>query len=364
MNRIVFIICFLCVQYLANAQYIFSDVVINPCSTVKSQDNTGTCWCFATSSFLESEIIHQGKKPVDISEMYLVKTIYKDKALNYILRQGKANFSQGGLAHDVFRAIDIAGLMPEESYSGLIEGKKYDHNELESALKGFLDGVIKANKPSKYWSGAVDGILNAYMGISSQRFNYDGKTMSPEKFAKELDINSSNYIELTSFTHHPFYKSFILEVPDNYSNGSFYNVPLDDLMNTIDYALANGYTISWDGDVSNANFSGKESIAIIPEDQDRKDKFTLPGKEKKITQEDRQAAFENYATTDDHLMHLVGSGKDQNGTKYYIVKNSWGEIGKQNGYIYLSESYVRLSTIGILFNKKALLPSLSSQLQL
>ncbi len=364
MNKYLLIFSSLFLSISIQAQYNFNDVKIQSCTSVKSQDKTGTCWCFATSSFLESEIIHSGKKPVDISEMYLVKTIYKDKAHNYILRQGKANFSQGGLAHDVIRAIDLGGVVPTEVFSGRPENKLYDHSELVASLKGFLDGVLSNKKPSPLWSKALDKILDVYIGTVPESFIYDGKNINAQQFTNSLGLNSADYIELSSFTHHPFFKSFILEVPDNYSNGSFYNIPLDDLISVIDYALASGYTISWDGDVSNNNFSSKESIAIVPLDADRKDKFETPGKEILVSQEERQAAFESLQTTDDHLMHLIGTAKDQNGTKYYIVKNSWGEVGTQKGYVYLSESYIRLNTISIMLNKKALPQYVSSKLSL
>lgn len=361
MMKYLFIILTFIFSVSLKAQYNFSETKIIECSSVKSQDKTGTCWCFATSSFLESELIHSGKKPIDISEMYLVKTIYKDKARNYILRQGKTNFAQGALAHDVIRAVELGGIIPEEIYNGRPENKAFDHNELEAAMKGFLDGVLQTKKPSSLWPKALDKILDVYIGNTPETFNYEGKSFTSQQLASSLGINSKDYIELSSFTHHSFFKSFILEVPDNYSNGSYYNIPLDDMIAAIDYALASGYTISWDGDVSNPNFSSKESIAIVPLEADRKDKFETPGTEKTISQDDRQIAFESLQTTDDHLMHLVGTTKDQNGTKYYIVKNSWGEVGIKKGFVYMSESYIRLNTISIMMNKKALIPSLSSK---
>lgn len=345
------------IGYNSFAQYNFTDVVDIEKSSIKSQDRTGTCWSFATVSFLESEIIRMHNKKIDLSEMYNVSLIYEDKAKNYVLRQGKANFSQGSLAHDVLRAVEAKGLMLESAFNGKPYGvESFDHSELVAGLKGFLDGVIKNGEPTNFWLPAFNSIVANYLGNYPDKFTYEGKSYTPEAFANHLGIKASNYVHLSSFSHHPFYKKFILEVPDNYSNGSFYNLPLDEFVQNVEEALRNGYSLAWDGDVSEKGFSAREGIAVLPKTK-RDDLFTLPGEELEVNQEERQANFLKYSTTDDHLMHVVGMAKDQNGTKYFIIKNSWGEIGPYQGYLYMSEAYFKMKTVSVSVHKDALMKS-------
>ncbi len=344
--------CLLVFSLQSFAQYDFKDTNRIECSEIKNQARTGTCWSFATSSFIESELARQGKGDIDLSEMYVVRNIYKDKAKNYILRQGKANFSQGSLSHDLIRMMKKNGVVPESAYRGLLEGQeKYDHSEMEAGLKGFLDGVLQSKRLSKTWPVAFDAILDAYMGDVDQSFKYNGKEYSPISFANSLAIDPDDYVSYTSFTHHPFGESFILEIPDNYSNGSFYNIPIDELLSIIDNAVAKGYTVAWDGDVSEKGFDAKKGIAVLPEDEKREDLFDKPGKELIVTQESRQDHFESYSTTDDHLMHIIGTAKDKEGTEYYIVKNSWGEISPYKGYLYMSKAYAAMKTVAIMVHK-------------
>ena len=336
------------------AQYIFEDDIRLECTEVKNQQRTGTCWSFATASFLESELSRVGGKLIDLSEMYVVRSIYNDKARNYMLRQGKANFSQGSLSHDLMRTIKRAGIMPQSVYDGKLEGDAmYDHSEMEAGLKGFLDAVRTQKRPSKNWMNAFNGILDAYMGDLPASFTIDGTEYTPQEYAESLGIVTDDYVSITSFTHHPFYESFILEIPDNYSNGTYFNVPLDQLVNSIDNALSKGYSIAWDGDVSESGFSASEGIAILPK-KNATEIFEHPVEEIKASQDLRQALFENYSTTDDHLMHIVGSAKDQRGTKYYIIKNSWGERGPYDGYLYMSETYLKMKTIAVMLHEGAL----------
>lgn len=319
---------------------------------VKSQDQTGTCWCFAGASFLESELLRQGFGKHNISEMFIVKNVYKDKAMNYVLRSGKANFGQGALAHDFINAVGRHGLIPEEYFTGLDQGQKtHNHTEMEAILKGMLDAVIKQKKLSPKWRTAFDKVLDVYIGESPSSFNYQGENYTPKQLAAKFKFNAKDYVNLTSFTHHPFYESFVLEIPDNNSNGSFYNVPIDEIVNTIDHAIENGFSVAWDGDVSESGFQARRGIAILPADPRRPDLYTEPGPEKTVTQEMRQEAFYSYSTTDDHLMHLVGIAHDKNGNKYYVIKNSWGAIGPYKGLIYMSEAYVRLKTVAIMVHK-------------
>lgn len=326
---------------------------------VKSQGSTGTCWCFATTSFLESELMRRGKGRHNLSEMFVVKNVYQDKARNYVLRHGTAQFGQGALAHDLIQGVKRGGLMPEEAFDGLDEGEtKHNHSEMEAVLKGMLDAVVKQSKPSPKWPLAYARVLDTYLGAAPETFAYEGRTYTPLEFAKDLDFRAEDYVNITSFNHHPFYEKFVLEIPDNYSNGLFYNLPVDEMMSIIDYAIENGFSVAWDGDVSERGFSSAKGIAIVPEDENRPDRFEVVGPEKTIDQDMRQASFDNYSTTDDHLMHLVGISRDSQGNKYYVIKNSWGEVGPYNGLLHMSEAYVRLKTVAILVHKDAIPPRL------
>ncbi len=363
MTRIAIIFVFTFASLISWSQYSFVNEQKIECTSVKNQARTGTCWSFATASFLESEIIKKKDLQIDLSEMFVVRNNYEEKAQNYVLRQGKANFSQGSLSHDLIRNLAKNGAVPDEVYSGLRNDEtRHNHSEMEAGLKGFLDGIIKSKRLSLKWKEAFNSILDVYLGQEPKNFVYKGKNHTPKSFAEWLDIKPSDYISLSSFTHHPFYEKFILEIPDNYSNGTFYNVPIDELVEAVDYALAKGYTIAWDGDVSEKGFSAKEGIAILPTDEKREDLFTNPGKEVSVNQDLRQSNFESYATTDDHLMHLVGTAEDQKGNKYYLIKNSWGEISDYKGYIYMSEAYLKMKTVAIMLNKNALTDQTSKKI--
>lgn len=348
-----------------SAQYQFTPKENLKCTSIKNQQRTGTCWSFSTVSFLEAELLRMGEEQHDLSEMYIVRNIYKDKARNYVLRQGKANFSQGSLNHDVMRALNMGGIIPEEAYSGKLPGENiHDHSEMERALKGMLDGILKGKRLSDKWMGAFSCILDNYMGAVPETFTYKGKSYTPASFTESLGINPADYVTLTSFSHHPFYESFILEIPDNYSNGSYYNIPLDELQAIADYALSQGYTVAWDGDVGEKGFSAGKGIAVIPADKSQDELFDEPVKEATVDQEMRQKAFESYATTDDHLMHLTGTAVDQNGTKYYLTKNSWGEISPYKGYLHMSSAYFRMKTVGIMVHKDAIPEDIAAKLAL
>lgn len=321
-------------------------------TAVKNQGGTGTCWCFATASFLESELLRENKGEHNISEMFIVKNIYMDKAFNYVHRSGKANFGEGALSHDFIRAASRHGLVPEEVYDGLDEGvTSHNHGEMAAMLEAILEVVVKQGKPSKKWEDAYSKIIETYMGSAPAEFNYKGQTYTPKSFAESLGFDAKNYINMTSFNHHPFGEEFVLEIPDNFSSGSYLNVPIDQIVQTIDHAIENGFTVAWDGDVSERTFNANSGLAIMPKDPNRRDAMRVPGEEINYTQEMRQETFENHQLTDDHLMHLTGIAHDNVGNKYYIIKNSWGEIGKHDGYLYMSEAYVRAKTIAITLHR-------------
>ena len=347
---IVFVLFFSGLQ----AQYEFKEEKRVQCSEIKNQQRTGTCWSFATSSFIESELKRKGLD-VDVSEMFIVRKVYEDKAFNYVMRQGKANFSQGSLSHDLMRTVAREGIVPEKNYMGRKSVQEsFNHTEMEKGLKGFLDGVIAAKHPTNKWRKAVSAVLDVYLGKVPQDFKINGKKYNAIALRDMLQLKDEEFVSLTSFTHHPFYSDFILEIPDNYSNGKFKNVPLDELKSIVDHALSKGYSIAWDGDVSEKGFSHKNGIAILPVDNKREDLFTVPGEEIKVTQSVRQEAFESWSTTDDHLMHLVGKSVDQDGTAYYLIKNSWGDENQHEGYLYMSESYFLMKTVAIMVNKNGL----------
>lgn len=324
------------------------------CSPVRSQDKTGTCWCYAGTSFLESELMRRSEGTHDLSEMFVVKNIYRDKALNFVLRQGKANFSQGALAHDYLNAIEKYGIVPEEVFTGKTIGETaHDHSEMEVMLKGMLEGVVKQKRLSPRWNTAFDRVLDVYLGESPDVFQYRNATWTPEDFARSIEFDADDYVAFTSYSHHPFYEPFVLEIPDNFSNGSFMNVPVDDIIEIIDTAIDDGFSVMWDGDVSENGFSANRGIAVLPADKKAKG-LKGPVEQMNVTQELRQERFLSYSTTDDHLMHLVGRATDQMGNKYYLIKNSWGKIGPHKGYLYMSEAYVRLHTLAITLNRDCL----------
>jgi bleomycin hydrolase len=355
----------------AQEAYKFTTITDLETTPVISQGNTGTCWSFSGVSFLESEIIRLTGKQIDLSEMYQVRNTYPLKAENFIMRQGKAQFSEGGLAHDVMNSVEKYGLVPNEAFSGMIADEtKHDHAEmvavLEAMLKTYVDNPGK--KLSNKWRAAIDGVLNIYIGENVNSFTFEGKQYTPQTFLAMTKIEPKDYINLSSFTQAPFYSKFILNIPDNWSNGSFYNVPLDEIMVTIDNALEKGFTVELDCDVSERTFSSKDGVAVIPENAENNVK-ALQGiyPEKKITQEYRQIEFENYTTTDDHLMHITGLLRDQNGTKYYKVKNSWGTdktTVANGGFIYFSEAYMRLKAISVTVHKDALPKNTAKNLSL
>jgi len=357
MRKITISLLFVFVSFFGFSQeYTFTNIVDLESSSVKSQGRTGTCWSFSTSSFLESEIKRISGKDIDISEMYTVRNTYPKKAWIYVMRQGKAQFSEGGLAHDVINSVTDYGLVPENVFSGLENGVKgHNHAEMVAVLKGMLDVYVKnpARKLSPRWKIAVEAVLDIYLGKNVSDFMFDGKKYTPNSFQKMLGIQPTDYVTITSFTHQSNYSNFVLNIPDNFSNGSMYNVPLDEFEQVIVTALKKGFTVEIDIDVSEKGFSSKKGVAVT--------------KRKQISAEYRQQEFENYKTTDDHLMHITGLVKDQNGNLYFKTKNSWGSDEKRiayGGYVYISSSYIRLKAISVMVHKDALTKNIAKKIKI
>ena len=370
--------------------YQFSTIKDIPITSVKDQNRTGTCWSFSGIAFIESEMIRIGKPEVDLSEMFIVWNTYNEKAIKMVRMHGNLNFSAGGAFHDVTEVINKYGIVPESVYTGLNYGEeKHVHGEMDDMLNKQVTSVIenKNRKLSDSWIDVVNSTLNLYLGEIPEKFTYEGKEYSPKSFAKDyVGLNMDDYVEIGSFTHHPFYSKFIIEIPDNWMWGSIYNVPLDELEEIIDNAIDKGYTVAWAADVSEKGFStSNKGIAVIPDidtqnmsdaeiskwenmsDREKDDKlheFTKPGKEKVITQEVRQKAFDNYLTTDDHGMLIYGTAKDQNGTIYYKVKNSWGAYNNYGGIFYASKPYIRYKTMDIMVHKNAIPSHIRKKLNL
>ncbi|CAL2086203.1 Aminopeptidase [Tenacibaculum sp. 190524A02b] len=347
-------------------KYQFKTVKDIEDTEVKSQGRTGTCWSFSTTSFLESEIIRLTGKNIDLSEMYSVRNTYSEKAANYLYRQGKAQFSEGGLAHDVINSVAKNGLVPEQAFTGLDLGQtSHNHSELVAVLKSMLDTYIKnpAKQLSPKWRKAVESVLDVYLGENKKEFVFEGKTYTPKSFAEFVKIAPANYVTISSFEHAKKYDKFILNIPDNFSNGMFYNVSLDEMVSVTEEAIKKGYTVELDCDVSEKTFSSKAGVAVIPAiSSENKKALKEIVEEKNITPSYRQAEFENFNTTDDHLMHIVGIVKDQKGNKYFKVKNSWGTKQGNKGYVYMSIPYFKLKTISVLVHKDAIAGSLKNKL--
>jgi bleomycin hydrolase len=335
---------------------------------VKDQGATNTCWCFSTTSLLESQCLRTNSGPVDISEMFTVRNIYIEKARNYILRQGHAQFSEGGLGHDVIRAVAAYGAMPETAYSGMKERRKqFNHSLMFAALKNYLDSILSTPPVTAEWMTGFKQILNETMGEPPADFTWNGKKYTPVSYAKEvLKFNPDDYVNITSFTHHPFYMPFILEVPDNFSNGAYYNLPLEEMIQVVKDALNKGYSVMWDADVSNKWFMQARGLAVLQGDDVKPEAVTIDAdmKEAPWNAVLRQQLYENLTTQDDHLMHIIGIEKSKTGKTYFLVKNSWGKTGPQDGYINVSEAYFAINTVSLILPKAALSKTLLDKLQL
>lgn len=367
----------------------FTDIKVVKTTPVKDQNKSGTCWCFAGNSFFEEEILRQGGGEHDLSEMFVVRQCYLDKADKYVRMNGTVNFSQGGSILDVPYVWERYGAIPEEVYAGLEYGEtSHNHYELEAAMKGYLDAIKRnpGHKLSTAWRRGLEAILDAYFGKVPETFTYKGKSYTPQSYAQEMGLKVDNYVAVTSFTHHPFYSTFALEVADNWLWGQYHNVPMEEMKKIVDKAIDNGYSVVWAADVSEGGFKWRHGYAVLPaptdeeslegselarwtqlSDKDREqERFKIHGpcKEEKVTQESRQAGFDCQETTDDHGMVIVGKAIDQDGNKYYKVKNSWNTNQLYNGYFYVSEPYFLAKTMSILVNKAAIPTDIATKMKL
>ncbi len=368
--------------------YIFTETKTVPATSVKNQASSGTCWSFSGLAFIESEILIAGGPQVDLSAMFVVRHAYHDRAVKYVRMHGTSNLSAGAAAEDVMICWRKHGIVPAEVYKGLNYGQDiHRHAEMDAAVRAYCDAIIKNpnRKLSTSWLAGLDAILDAYLGALPETFTYNGVSYTPRSFADSLPVSIDDYVSITSFTHHPFYEWFIVEVPDNTVWGDSFNVPLDEMMSVIEGTLAAGHPVLWASDVSEQGFAWRKGVAVVPEaDLTRMDDSELarwvalseaeqaaalyrlddPGAEKTITQELRQEGFDNWETTDDHGMEIVGTAVDQNGTQYYKVKNSWGDAGHiYDGYFYASRPFVAYKTISVMVNKNTLPKELRKKMQ-
>jgi bleomycin hydrolase len=345
-----------------NTKYHFTKLIDLEHTDVCNQASSGTCWSYSTNSFIESEMMRMGKQPIKLAEIFSAHCVYVDKADNYVRMHGSVAWGDGGALHDVINMYAKYGAMPQEVYTGLHYGTtKNKFAEMQAILKAMLDAVISNpnGKLTPSWRKAYTDVLDSYLGAIPEKFKWDNRTYTPKTFAAErIGIHPEDYVELSSFTTDPYYKKTTLMVPDNWSFSRVYNVQLNDLTDIIDNALNKGFTVAWATDVSEKYFSWKNGVAFVPEkdyddmnDSEKKYMFEGPKEERVITPEKRQTAFDNYETTDDHGMHITGLAEDQNGKKYYIVKNSWGDKNDYKGYIYVSKAYVKYKTTAILLHK-------------
>ena len=359
----------------------FEVVKENPITSIKNQNQAGTCWCYSSLAFIESELLRMGKGEYDFSEMYIVHNTYLDRADKAVRTHGDISFSQGGSFYDVIYGMDKFGLVPEaEMRPGVMYGKELsNHNELSAVSDAVVAAIAKGKhrnlqvspEGQPLWKKAIEAVHDIYLGERPEKFTYNGKEYTPQSFYKSLGLNAEDYISLTSYTHHPFYKPFVLEIQDNWRWAQSYNLPIDEFMQVFDNAIMEGYTIAWGSDVSEKGFT-REGTAVLPDDakgadlqgsdmarwlklsEEEKKVTPKPSAEKWCTQEERQIAYDNWETTDDHGMQIYGIAKDQNGKEYYMVKNSWGAAGTYNGIWYASKAFARYKTMNIVVHKNAI----------
>ena len=363
--------------------FVFSTVKENPITSIKNQNRSSTCWSFSSLAFLESELLRQGKGEYDLSEMFVVHHTMADRAERYVRLHGDNSFSPGGSFYDVVYCMNNYGLVPQEAMNGIMYGDTLPvHNELDAVAEAYVNAIAKGKltKLTPVWMNGLNAIYDTYLGKCPEKFSYKGKEYTPLTFAKSLGLNADDYVSLTSYTHHPFYKKFAIEIQDNWRNAESWNLPIDEFMTVIENAVNNGYTGAWGSDVSEDGFT-RDGIAVVPQmnrtdltgsdmarwtgltmADKRKELTSKPMPEMDITQEMRQKAFNNWETTDDHGMLIYGMAKDQNGKEYYMVKNSWGTNNKYKGTWYASKAFVKYKTMNILVHKDALPKEIAKKL--
>ena len=363
--------------------FVFSTVKENPITSIKNQNRSSTCWSFSSLAFLESELLRQGKGEYDLSEMFVVHHTMADRAERYVRLHGDNSFSPGGSFYDVVYCMNNYGLVPQEAMNGIMYGDTLPvHNELDAVAEAYVNAIAKGKltKLTPVWMNGLNAIYDTYLGKCPEKFSYKGKEYTPLTFAKSLGLNADDYVSLTSYTHHPFYKKFAIEIQDNWRNAESWNLPIDEFMTVIENAVNNGYTVAWGSDVSEDGFT-RDGIAVVPQmnrtdltgsdmarwtgltmADKRKELTSKPMPEMEITQEMRQKAFNNWETTDDHGMLIYGMAKDQNGKEYYMVKNSWGTNNKYKGTWYASKAFVKYKTMNILVHKDALPKEIAKKL--
>ena len=369
--------------------FVFTTVKANPVTSVKNQSRAGTCWCYSSLAFIESELLRMGKGEHDLSEMFIVHNTYLDRADKAVRTHGDVSFSQGGSFYDALYGMEKFGLVPEaEMRPGVMYGDTLsNHNELTAVsdavvlaiAKGRLRSLQKDNNNQMLWKKAITSIHDIYLGERPEKFTYQGKEYTPKSFYQSLGLNADDYVSLTSYNHEPFYSTFVLEIQDNWRWAESYNLPIDELMQVFDNAIMNGYTIAWGSDVSESGFT-RNGVAVLPDTEkaqelsgsdmarwlkmkpEEKQLNTKPQPQKWATQEERQAAYDNYETTDDHGMQIYGIAKDQQGNEYYMVKNSWGTDSKYKGHWYASKAFVRYKTMNIVVHKNALPKEIAKKL--
>mgnify|MGYP006281538809 FL=1 len=355
--------------------YQFEIVKQLPVTSVKDQHKTSTCWSFSVLSMLESELLRMTEDTFDLSEMYIVRNTYKGKARKFVRLHGHMRFTGGGALNDPVDMIEKHGIVPDSVYSGLQpDESKHNHHEMDGMLKAYVEELVNNNNENislRWFEGYLE-ILNTYLGKKPERFVVNGEQHTPESYRNSLGLEMDDYVLISSFTHHPFYEQFIIEVPDNWSWGKAYNVPLDEMKEILNHALDNDYSIAWASDVSDRGFDHSKGLAIVPEkpwdemNVEEKDLALYePVRQRTITQKMRQVMFDNYSTTDDHGMHIVGKAVDQKGTPYFYVKNSWGtDKSEFDGYFFASEAYVLLKTLSFMVNKEAIPTHIRNKLNL
>ena len=371
----------------AEEGFVFTTIKENPITSIKNQNRSSTCWSFSSVAFFESELLRQGKGEFDLSEMFIVHHTMEERAVNYVRYHGDASFSPGGSFEDIVACYRQHGLVPQDAMPGIMYGDSLPvHNELDAVAGAYVQAIGKGkfSKLTPVWKEGLRSIYDTYLGECPKEFTYNGKTYTPRTFADEvLKLNMDDYISLTSYTHHPFYTQFNVEVQDNWRNALSYNLPIEELMEVMDNAVRKGYTFAWGSDVSEQGFT-RDGIAVFPDASKgaeltgsdmahwlglsaadkRKELTSKPLPEVNVTQEMRQTAFDNWETTDDHGMLIYGLAKDQNGKEYFMVKNSWGEAGKYKGIWYASKAFVAYKTMNILVHKDAIPSKIAKKLGL